>query len=80
MLQERSVIRQDIIPTINAYINGNKEKRAVGLVILRRVLSQCSADVFSEYAVSWMQNCCKWSGETVNEELKILRENQLFFY
>ncbi|KAM7249402.1 hypothetical protein ACFE04_021526 [Oxalis oulophora] len=70
---ETKVIRQDIIPTINAYINGTKGKRGVGLVILRRVLSQCPVDVFTEYALSWMQHCCKWNGETVNEELKILR-------
>lgn len=78
VLQETKVIRQDIIPTINAYINGTKGKRGVGLVILRRVLSQCPVDVFTEYALSWMQHCCKWNGETVNEELKILRENPLF--
>lgn len=72
LFQEANIIQRDIIPVLNAYINGIKEKRSVGLILLRRILPQCPSDIFIDNASTWMQQCCKWDGETVKEELKIL--------
>lgn len=52
-IEEIDKIQNIIISTINTYLN-QSQSRYSGLIILDKILSQCSKDIFSKYCILWI--------------------------
>ncbi|XP_043791348.1 proline-, glutamic acid- and leucine-rich protein 1-like [Apis laboriosa] len=52
-IEEIDKIQNIIISTINTYLN-QSQSRYNGLLILDKILSQCSKDIFSKYCILWI--------------------------
>lgn len=64
----------DIVSTINTKLHSPGKDRVKTLLLLEKLLPQCSNETFADYSVGWMQHCCKWNQNSVNHELRILRQ------